>query len=563
MDSHVIVLGGGVAGMSAAHELIERGFRVTVYEHKPVPGGKARSIEVPNSGTDGRRDLPGEHGFRFFPRFYKHLPDTMSRIPFKNSTCVENLVQTTRIEMAQYGAPPLVSVSRFPRSFADLLVILKVMTGSHTGLTEDDAEFFGGKLWQILTSCQERRLAEYEKISWWKFIEAESRSDAYKKFFGQGMSRSLVAAKAKKASARTMGDIMVQMVLDIATPGESADRLLNGPTDDAWIMPWLKYLQSRGVEYHVNAQVTGYECDGKNITGVNITHDGVSSTVTADYYIGAMPVERTAPLINAQILKADPSLGSLPALAKNVQWMNGIQYYLSKDATIDHGHTIYIDSEWALTSVSQRQFWTEDLANFGDGQVKGILSVDISDWNTKGMNGKTAKECTRDEVAIEAWEQMKRSLNVDGAEILSDEHRISWFLDPDIMASNNNKGIIDKNTEPLLVNLIDTWKMRPKATTKIPNFFLASDYVQTNTDLATMEGANEAARRAVNGIIKVSGHQATPCEIWPLHEPDLLKAWRKNDQARFDKGLPWDGKVKGCWLWVIIKELFAKLIGKS
>ena len=25
--------------------------------------------------------LPGEHGFRFFPNFYKHVTDTMSRIP--------------------------------------------------------------------------------------------------------------------------------------------------------------------------------------------------------------------------------------------------------------------------------------------------------------------------------------------------------------------------------------------------------------------------------------------------------------------------------------------------
>jgi 15-cis-phytoene desaturase len=51
----VIVLGGGVAGMSAAHELAERDFDVTVYETRPIPGGNARSMPVPGSGTDGRR----------------------------------------------------------------------------------------------------------------------------------------------------------------------------------------------------------------------------------------------------------------------------------------------------------------------------------------------------------------------------------------------------------------------------------------------------------------------------------------------------------------------------
>jgi len=44
----VIILGGGVAGMSAAHELIERGFDVQVFERKiRLPGGKARSVPVP------------------------------------------------------------------------------------------------------------------------------------------------------------------------------------------------------------------------------------------------------------------------------------------------------------------------------------------------------------------------------------------------------------------------------------------------------------------------------------------------------------------------------------
>ena len=37
---------------------------------------------------------------------------------------------------------------------------------------------------------------------------------------------------------------------------------------------------------------------------------------------------------------------------------------------------------------------------------------------------------------------------------------------------------------------------------------LAADYVRTHTDLATMEAANEAARRAVNGILCAAGSSA-------------------------------------------------------
>ena len=75
--------------------------------------------------------------------------------------------------------------------------------------------------------------------------------------------------------------------------------------------------------------------------------------------------------------------------------MNGIQIYLTENVDLAHGHTIYIDSPWALTSISQAQFWSDlDLSQYGDGTVKGIISVDISEWEQKGLNGKTAKDCT-------------------------------------------------------------------------------------------------------------------------------------------------------------------------
>jgi hypothetical protein len=57
---------------------------------------------------------------------------------------------------------------------------------------------------------------------------------------------------------------------------------------------------------------------------------------------------------------------------------------------------------------------------------------------------------------------------------------------------------------------------------EVDNLFLASDYVRTHTDLATMEGANEAARRAVNAILDATGSDADRCAVWPLKEPGGL-----------------------------------------
>ena len=49
MSKTVIVFGGGIGGLSAAHELSERGFSVRVFELRDVPGGKARSVVVPST----------------------------------------------------------------------------------------------------------------------------------------------------------------------------------------------------------------------------------------------------------------------------------------------------------------------------------------------------------------------------------------------------------------------------------------------------------------------------------------------------------------------------------
>jgi uncharacterized protein with NAD-binding domain and iron-sulfur cluster len=545
----VVILGGGVAGMSAAHELVERGFHVEVYERKGIPGGKARSIEasVSTGASKMAPALPGEHGFRFFPGFYKHVVDTMARIPYGGGTVAQNLVNTTELRMASFDRPSYVLPSEFPRTTDDLRIDVFAVIAFLSGRIDvplDDALFFATKMWQFLTSCEERRLVEYERVNWWDFIEADGRSASYQKYFGNGITRSLVAAKAQRASTKTIGNIFVQILFEILLPGVAADRLLNGPTNEVWVNPWLKYLQDRGVVYHLNADVRSIHYARGAVRSASVAIGSRVEEVLGDYFIAALPVERMAELTSRELMTGDPSLANLNQLTEYVEWMNGIQFYLREDVPIAKGHAVYVDSPWALTSVSQQQFWKDfDLTKYGDGTVKGLLSVDISDWDVQGLNGKKAQHCSRDEIAAETWEQLKRSLNGGGEEVLRDSNLHSWFLDPDIVSASPSMPRDETNAEPLLVNYVDTWRLRPEAVTRIPNFFLASDYVRTHTDLATMEAANEAARRAVNGVLAASGVAAPRCEIWNLQEPEVFMPLRAYDRVRYRKGLPWDGEV--------------------
>ena len=105
------------------------------------------------------------------------------------------------------------------------------------------------------------------------------------------------------------------------------------------------------------------------------------------------------------MLAIDPALGNLSALAPNVEWMNGLQFYLHRDLPIAHGHVVHIDSEWALSSVSQVQFWRSlPPDQFGNTDVRGVLSVDISDWDALVLNGRSATQCSsREEVNAPVW----------------------------------------------------------------------------------------------------------------------------------------------------------------
>ncbi|HEY6726821.1 MAG TPA: FAD-dependent oxidoreductase [Polyangiaceae bacterium] len=568
MSRTVAILGGGVGGLSAAHELVERGYRVEVFERQGIPGGKARSIPVvePLLGPpdlvggkafqspryQSRRPWPpGEHGFRFFPGFYRHVIDTMERIPFEGGTVADNLVDASEVQIARYDKKPLYVPARFPRSVGDVKTAVEMVVaslGHQFEVTPEETVFFAEKIWKFMTSCEERRLAEYEGVDWWAYIEAETRSPAYQAYFGSAITRSLVAAKARWASTKTIGDIFVQLLVDILDPTVSTtDRLLNGPTNDVWIDPWLAYLKSRGLTYHLDTEVTAIHLDGERVSSVGVRQGGRERSVVADYFVAALPIERMAPLVTAEMQRLEPALSRLIFLAdpkqQNLEWMNGIQYYLTEDVPLTHGHTIYMDSEWALTSVSQAQFWRNDLSQYGDGKVRSIISVDISDWDVPGMNGKRADRCTRGEVADETWRQLKRSLNTQGREVLKDEHLHYWYLDPSIVDSRSDVPGIEINEEPLLVNYAGTWKLRPKAVLAIPNLFLASDYVQTYTNLATMEAANEAARAAVNGILDACGDSQARCSIWQLHEPPLLSPFRIYDRLRFERGLHWDASA--------------------
>ena len=631
-------MGGGVAGLSAAHELAERGIAVSVFEKRAVPGGKARSTRLPSTAAGDRRPLPGEHGFRFFPGFYVHLPDTMARIPAGDgSTVADHLHAVDTMTFAFDDAPSFTLPAHRPRNLKELGQLLRYIAAlGDMGITSDDLIFVAWQLWRIVTACEARRIDELEKRAWWEYVDASNRSEAFQRLLVIGVTRNLVASKAEKANARTVGQVGIQLLIDLFTGARPTDRILDGPTNDVWIDPWVAHLtQKLGVAYELGWELDHVELDRetRTVRAVVLRSSAVPAPVApqstllanasapldtrgqasspalesarsearhdrwrlaarerraeetlaaealraappepatrrieAEHFIFALPVEVMAELVARQpeLVELAPKLSGVEALGKHqVEWMNGIQFYLTADVPIARGHINHVDSPWALTSISQSQFWPDfPSSGFGDGRVRTILSVDISAWDVAaGPLAKEARDCDFQEVAEETWRQLKRSLNRDG-EVLSDamlHPTTPWHIDDDITERVQKEKLLGgrrrehrrlqkeraqrpdepdllTNAEPLLVNLVDSWELRPPAATGMANLFVASDYVQTNTNLATMEAANEAARAAVNGVLAALESPATPCAIHPLGEP--FAGLRARDAEGYRPGLP-------------------------
>lgn len=315
-------------------------------------------------------------------------------------------------------------------------------------------------------------------------------------------------------------------------PGGSVDRLLDSPTSEQLIDPWVAHLRALGVEFRVGHRVESLQIVEDKIASATI-HDpsGQARKITADWFLSAMPVERFVRLLFPEVLAADPGLEGARRL--RTEWMNGLMFYLRRRLPLTPGHVNYVDSPWAITSISQAQFWRRDFREYGDGTVVECLSTIISDWVTPGaFNGK---DCTPDEIARETWAQIKAHLNDTGEDTLTDDLLYSWFLDPAITGSGTPNVV---NDEPLFIQNAGSWADRPESMTAIRNLFLAGDWVRTNINVTSMEGANEGARQAVNALLDAAGSLAPRCSLRGLFRPPKFEYLKSVDRARYGEHQP-------------------------
>jgi len=537
------VFGGGIAGLTAAHELAERGFDVTVFERRAW-GGKARSTEVPGSATGGRKPLPGEHGLRLFFGLYHNTMDTFRRIPFESNPngVFDNLASFSNFLVARDGDRrdillPLGGTSErmrvTPQVVIDTIVGLLLR---ETYLPPEAVAFFAQRMLVFLSSCDARRIGQWENVKWTDFAGADRFNDDYRKIIIKTFSELVQASKAERTSASfcaTCFEWVIHALLHRHTTGP-VFQMLNLPANEALFDPWVTLLRDLGVNLQLGYAVEELACRGGSIAGATVRGPAGVRSVTADWYVCALPVERARALWNPAILAADPHLGRMFNL--DIGWMNGMKFFFRRRLPIFNGAIDFVDAPWLMAGLTQAQFWPVDFAStYGDGSVQDCFSLFIANWATPGsFIKKRADECSEEEIAVEVWEQMKRHLNDSRRTILTDDLLHSWDIDAGMLRQNGRL----VSDDPLVLPSAGQRADRPDVATAIPNLFLAGDYLKSNWLVANMESASYNARRAVAALLESAGSRETPpARIEPIRPPEW-EPLKKIDERLWHAGQP-------------------------
>jgi hypothetical protein len=408
-------------------------------------------------------ELPGEHGFRFFPSFYRHVFDLMRRIPATSPTETEddgsparrgrdtvfdNLVSVGSVGYVGDAPGPTAKIPR--RKLRSAEEARKVVNDllRETGYSGADLARLTMKVLRYMTTSRARREAEYEDLSWYDFVEGD-RFSARGRFLLESTPGTLGGLFGSEADARTQGTILLQCMRDQFGDGAGSDCLLNGPTDEAWFGHWYRYLQSQNVTFHRGA-LKGFEVvDGAIAPVAFADHEALEPALRLRFKatehtiehprIGKKPFFGIAlPLLEAHALserfrKAAAAAGvrardfdalfafpqktpdklkkdlRRPYPSGPLRHLSGIQYFFNQDLRFSGSHTLYLDAPSGLTAIAQPQFWLDPRSEVSG--FRSVLSVDIAVWAPSSGNPRRVWHAwgkKRREIAEGLWAQIVR-----------------------------------------------------------------------------------------------------------------------------------------------------------
>jgi phytoene dehydrogenase-like protein len=444
--------------MVVARELALRHWRVVLLERSGRLGGKA--------GADVRNGRLVEHGYHVFPMWYPNVRAIVDRIGVR-------LIDFDRYHFLLPG--------EYPR---------KITVRGVTGIATLWHNTFNGLLpWyhNILYSYSVLDMIS-RPLSERSFLDRVSQIGLIRgKWYSSESVAELSQETVLKASAIPVYDLSAMTAKRIASywtrQASPFLSVLPGDLQTVFIDPQVQELESLGVEIRYGAEVTGVRMQEGSVAGVTL-RDGTEKS--GDVYALCTPFEVTRTWLQDGLYRADPELGNMHAL--EAQPMAALELRLRKELPhLPREHVFLHGSHYALSLIDVSRIWPGL-----DGKPQlSFISSNYAPLNA--VSEEVAKSLLLKEIA----EYLPiTAADVEGADL------------------NSNISV------PLFINTIGAWPNRPSPKTKVPNLYLAGDFVRNVIDLACMEGAVCAALEAAGHILADHGEPATAPvlqtpPVWP------------------------------------------------
>lgn len=477
----IIIFGGGLAGLTLAHELIKQNFKILIIDKDNELGGMARS--------DTKRNLlPSEHSWRGYAPFYKNTFQIMKEIPYYDSNVFNNLsipIEFYLLYDKEYDYKSSLTIK-------DNIILYYI--GINYLLSDNRREY-------------------YYSYNIEPFLKKYLSNDGYNYIInfitgpGYGMNKYEIS----------MGHLFHFPVLSYlleekykhvhsSLVGPSYEHnprngwyVMNGPTSDVWIDPWIKYLKEKGVEFLTNTELVKINYDKNNITFVEIKQNGIISQLNAKEYILSINPFNTLDILKySKMQNLYNNFKSLTDNTKSKQISFRIGINKEIKYPINNIAFVMYDSEFNITWYPQEKHWKQKPI------IKSLWSGTIIDFEKKGkIFNKNAENLDNEKLKEEIIYQILRSesfrkLIYDNNGFYVNKEDIEYI---EIWYEWN---FINGKQEQLYkkwVNNIHNEKFRPLQKTEYDNLFLSGSHTKTTINIWSMEGAIESGKITANYIL--------------------------------------------------------------
>ncbi len=483
--ARVYVVGGGLAGISAALRLAERGCRVTLLEGSDRLGGKAGSRRSTHQG----RDHYDDHGYHIFPGWYLNLWQLVRELGLEDRF-------EARPDFLQLRA------GRFPQvhGFHDLTSLRPgdVWRNLTCGLMPvGEMLLFVFSALDLATQAYEYSgLLDMTTIAGFvrsRLYGTESVARTYQSFMLIG-----TACPSYEVSAMTMRNVLRYW----ARHPKPMYRVLRGNLHEHLIAPLQRRLEALGCELVLGCSLEGLVASDGRVTALRLRDAGGGDVreVPLDeraQVVLAVPAERAARLLDDELHSQAPALAALRYL--HTRPMAALHlYFRGRVEGVPREHVNLVDSPYGLTFIDVSQSWEGY-----EGTALNLVASDIT---------RLASLSPERAVAV-LFRDLQRYLphlrweDVDEARTCYQPH-----LD-----------------EPLCVNDAGSWQFRPDVEAtgadsvrgQLRNLFVAGDYCRSPVDLVCMEGAVSTGLRAAEALRRELG--ITPPV--PIAEVAVPRGW--------------------------------------